>query len=204
MQSKFDLNFIVIAGPNGSGKSTTSEELLKPHNIIAFDWDDRFQQRWNRFDFDPILAEGIRESVNQDFHDHINSAFNSGQSVAYETNFHSHFNLELATKAREFGYRTVLHFLSLETPELATFRVAERVKNGGHDVSKSTIYERFEAGLKILDNEAIRHYDDLAVYDSSEEFNLQITITNEEVTHLSDNLNKSIFKHLPKISSLIN
>jgi shikimate kinase len=79
---EFNPQFIVIGGPNGAGKSTTSKELLKPHSITAFDWDDRFQQRWSRFDFDPILAEGIRESANQDFHDHINSAFNLRQSVA--------------------------------------------------------------------------------------------------------------------------
>jgi predicted ABC-type ATPase len=97
-----------------------------------------------------------------------------------------------------------LHFLGLETPELAVARVAERVKNGGHDVSKSTIYERFEAGLKILDNEAVHHYHNIAVYDSSEEFHLQITINKEEVTYVSNSLNRNIFQHLPKLSSLIN
>ncbi len=196
--------FIVIAGPNGAGKSTTSKELLKPHKITAFDWDERFQKRWSKFDFDPILADGIRESTNIEFEEHISSAFNSQQSVAYETNFHSHFNLDLAKKAKEFGYRTVLHFLSLETPELAVARVDERVNNGGHSVSKNTIYERFRKGLEMLDNKAIHYYDDIAIYDSAEVFKAQTVIENKKVTYTTEQPNQIIFRHLPKLRSLLN
>lgn len=67
--------FVVIAGPNGAGKSTTSKNILEPFSIEAFDWDKQFHIKWESFDFDPTIIEGIRKSVNEDFQNHINSAF---------------------------------------------------------------------------------------------------------------------------------
>ena len=63
--------FIVIAGPNGAGRSTTSWNILEPYNIKAFDWDQEFHRHWETFDFDPTVVEGIRDSVNAEFKDHL-------------------------------------------------------------------------------------------------------------------------------------
>src|SRR5579863_7450903 len=45
------------------------------------------------------------------------------------------------------GYRTHITFLSLPSADLAVARVAERVRQGGHDVPQAVIRRRFEAGL---------------------------------------------------------
>jgi len=110
--------FIVIAGPNGAGKSTTSKNILLAFGIQAFDWDKEFHTKWKKFDFDPIVTAGIRESVNNDFQKHINSAFFEKRSVAYETTFHSSYNFHLAGEARDMGYRNTLLFLALSNPPL--------------------------------------------------------------------------------------
>lgn len=117
----------MIAGPNGAGKSTTSQKILSPFEIEAFDWDKQFQSKWKSFDFDPAIVEGIRSSVNVEFQDHLRYAFSYNKSVAYETNFHSSYNLELAKDARKKGYETNLYFLALVNPEIGIRRVAERV-----------------------------------------------------------------------------
>ncbi|MEQ9375952.1 MAG: hypothetical protein RIG68_12285 [Imperialibacter sp.] len=93
MQKKSELSsssfFIVIAGPNGAGKSTTSKEILRPYGLEAFDWDKEFHSVWKKFGFDPLLTEGIRESINSKFESYLSHSFSQDMSVAYETNFHS-------------------------------------------------------------------------------------------------------------------
>ncbi|MEQ8554901.1 MAG: hypothetical protein RIC06_25675 [Cyclobacteriaceae bacterium] len=185
--------FIVIAGPNGAGKSITSQKILAPFKIEAFDWDKQFQSKWKSFDFDPTVVEGIRDSVNAEFQDHIRSAFSDNMSVAYETNFHSSYNLELANDARKKGYETNLYFLALVNPEIGISRVAERVRSGGHDVSEATIRERFRLGLEFLDTQAVEYYDKIFVYNSSVNFERLIVIENQRLLFKSDLFNNSIW-----------
>ena len=194
--------FIVIAGPNGAGKSTTSQKILAPFKIEAFDWDKQFQSKWKSFDFDPTVVEGIRDSVNAEFQDHLRSAFSDNMSVAYETNFHSSYNLELANDARKKGYETNLYFLALVNPEIGIRRVAERVRSGGHDVSEATIRGRFRLGLEFLDTQAVEYYDKIFVYNSSVNFERLIVIENQRLLFKSDLFNNSILMYLPNFQKL--
>ena len=65
------------------------------------------------------------------------------------------------------GYRVSLYFLMLPHVETAIARVAERVRQGGHDIPESVIRRRFDAGLRHFN----RHYraavDDWVLYDNS-------------------------------------
>lgn len=130
---------IIIAGPNGAGKSITSQNILKPFGIKAFDWDKEFELKWKLFDSDPAVVEGVREATNSDFNAHIEAAFSENRSVSYETNFHSSHNFELAKKAKLNGYYNRLYFLAITNPELALERVKLRVSKGGHNVSEAIV-----------------------------------------------------------------
>ena len=203
MQIKSNPDFVVIGGPNGAGKSTISRKLLEPLNISAFDWDQRFQDKWNQLGFDPLVIEGIRESVNTEFQEHIDKAFASQEPVAYETNFHSNFNLDLAKRANDPGYNTFLYFFLLSTPELGIQRVAERVSKGGHDVSEETIRERYEAGLKMLDLYAISIYKNVLIYNSSYRFKLQLAIQERNLVYQANELEYRVLDKLYNIQKLI-
>lgn len=72
--------------------------------LPCFDWDKEFHLQWKTFGFDPGVMEGIRESTNSKFQSHLDQAFSKKLSVAYETNFHSAYNIDLAKKARSQGY----------------------------------------------------------------------------------------------------
>lgn len=150
-----------------------------------------------------MVMEGVRESVNTDFQRHIDSAFSSLESVAYETNFHSDFNLDLAKRASDLGYNTFLYFLALSTPELGIKRVAERVSKGGHDVSEETIRERYEAGLQMLDSNAIRAYKNVLIYDSADQFKLQLVIQERKLVYQADDLERRIIDKLPNIQQML-
>ena len=49
---------------------------------------------------------------------------------------------------KENGYEFHLIYLWLPSSELAIERVAERVRQGGHDIPSATIQRRFNAGLR--------------------------------------------------------
>ena len=43
-----------------------------------------------------------------------------------------------------------LFFLSLPTAEIAVERVAQRVRQGGHDIPEASIRRRFDAGKRLF------------------------------------------------------
>ena len=123
-------------------------------------------------------------------------------SVAYETTFHSSYNFQLANEARDLGYRNSLYFLALSNPQIGIKRVAERVRKGGHNVSKSTVKERFKTGLEMLDKEAINFFDRIFIYNSAETFILQFVIENKRLVYKSHYIESTIVNNLPNISNL--
>jgi predicted ABC-type ATPase len=60
-----------------------------------------------------------------------------------------------------------LFFLSLPDAETAIARVAERVRQGGHNIPESVIRRRFAAGLKNLESNYKAAVDTWAIYDNS-------------------------------------
>ena len=75
-----------------------------------------------------------------------------GESFAFETtlaglSYRSHIKTWRAS-----GYHVSLFFLSLPDAEVAIARVAERVRQGGHDIPEDVIRRRFAAGLYNFEN----------------------------------------------------
>ena len=65
------------------------------------------------------------------------------------------------------GYRVKLFFLQLPTPEMAIWRVAQRVREGGHDVPEAVIRRRFETGWRNFDQVYRGLVDGWILYDNS-------------------------------------
>lgn len=91
-----------------------------------------------------------------------------GESFAFETTLSGLGYLRHIERWRaQDGYRVSLFFLGLSSAELAIARVAERVRQGGHDIPEPVIRRRFAAGLRNFH----RHYqaavDDWALYDNA-------------------------------------
>ena len=83
----------------------------------------------------------------------------AGRSFAFETTLAGHSYLRRIDAWRKDGYVVELMFLSLPSPEEAIRRVAERVKQGGHNVAKDVIRRRFAAGMRNF-LEIYRHHVD--------------------------------------------
>ena len=68
---------------------------------------------------------------------------------------------------REAGYHVTLIFLSLPNPQMAIDRVAERVRQGGHDVPSDVIRRRFAVGLRNFESIYCDAVDAWAMYDNA-------------------------------------
>ena len=88
------------------------------------------------------------------------------QDFAFETTLAGRGHARWLESLRAVGYRTHLTFLSLPSPELALARVAERVRQGGHNVPEEVVRRRFAAGLKNLVACYLDVVDSWQVYDN--------------------------------------
>ncbi len=141
---------IIIAGPNGAGKTTFARMFLPA------------EAQCPRFINADLIAAGLSPFAPQAaairagrlMLQEINACARGGESFAFETTLAGINYLRHIRRWRGQGYRISLFFLSLPDPETAIARVAERVRQGGHDVPEAIIRRRFTAGLRNLD----RHY----------------------------------------------
>lgn len=135
---------VIIAGPNGAGKTTFAREFLtgEAHCPIFINAD---LIAAGLSPFAPELAaikagRLMLESV----HEHINK----GDSFAIETTLSGLGYARAIPEWRKQGYHVKLMFLRLPNAEIAIARVAERVRQGGHDIPEAIIRRRFAVGLK--------------------------------------------------------
>lgn len=75
---------------------------------------------------------------------------------------------------RENGYEFTLFFLWLAEMDLAVWRVAERVRQGGHDIPEATIKRRYEKGLQNFFGLYRPIADNWYFYDNSDMENLRL------------------------------
>ena len=154
---------IIIAGPNGAGKTTFAriflpEEAQCPRFINA----DLIAAGLSPFAPEAEAFKAGRLMLSEMAH-----CVAQGQSFAFETTLSGLAYLRHISQWRNLGYHVSLFFLGLPSVELAIARVAERVRQGGHNVPESVIRRRFIAGRSNFE----RHYhyavDAWALYDNA-------------------------------------
>lgn len=93
--------------------------------------------------------------------------FAARQSFAFETTLSGRAYLQHIGEWRRAGYHVKLIFLALNTPEDAVRRVAQRVRQGAHDIPEHLIRRRFHAGRKNLEDFYAPAVDAWSVYNNS-------------------------------------
>jgi predicted ABC-type ATPase len=71
-------------------------------------------------------------------------------------------------QAHQSGYKVILLFFWLESPQMAEHRVAMRVEEGGHDIPKEVIHRRYWAGLSNLFRIYMPIVDAWSLYDNND------------------------------------
>jgi predicted ABC-type ATPase len=134
---------VVVAGPNGAGKTTTAPRLLRGALAVS-----------EYVNADPIALglsymrpETVSVASGRLMLARVRALAEEREDFAFETTLASLTFARWLRELRAAGHRTHLVFLSLPSADLAVARVAERVKDEGHDVPEQTIRRRFTTGL---------------------------------------------------------
>ena len=154
---------IIIAGPNGAGKTTFARSFLPqeaqcPRFINA----DLIAAGLSPFAPEVAAIQAGRLMLTE-----IAACAKRAESFAFETTLSGLSYLRHIRQWRSQGYHVSLFFLSLPNAEAAIARVAERVRQGGHDVPESVIRRRFAAGLINLERAYKSAVDTWAVFDNA-------------------------------------
>ncbi len=152
----------IIAGPNGAGKTTFAREFLPDEaGCLHFVNADLIAAGLSPFAPEAAAFQAGRLMLTQ-IADHVAQ----GRSFALETTLSGLGYARQIPQWRSSGYAVSLHFLALPNAEMAIERVAQRVRQGGHNIPESVIRRRFASGQANLSRYCAL-VDDWDVYDNS-------------------------------------
>lgn len=153
---------IIIAGPNGAGKTTFAREFL-PHEaaVLQFVNADLIAAGLSPFAPESAALQAGRLMLAQ-----IAAHVAHGRSFALETTLSGLGYARQISLWRAAGYAVALHFLALPSADMAVQRVAQRVRQGGHNIPEAVIRRRFASGQANLARYCAL-VDDWDVYDNS-------------------------------------
>jgi len=156
---------LIIAGPNGAGKTTFAREFL-PHeaHCPTFINADLIAAGLSPFSPEAATFKAGRLMLRE-----MDDLAARGESFAFETTLSGRAYAHRLRAWRRQGYEVSLYFLKLQSPELAIARVAERVRQGGHDVPEAVIRRRFAAGWRYFETLYKGLVDDWMLFDNSGE-----------------------------------
>ena len=123
---------IIIAGPNGAGKTTFAREFLPQEAGCPV------------FVNADLIAAGLSPFAPE------RAAIQAGrlmlEAIALHVARRDSFALETTLSGR--GYARQIPKWRRLSADMAVQRVAERVRQGGHDIPEETIRRRFDAGTR--------------------------------------------------------
>ena len=134
---------VLIAGPNGAGKTTFAREYLpgEPEGVRFLNA-DLIAAGLSPFDPDRAALRAGRLLLSL-----VDEAVARRESFTVETTLSGRSYARAVPQWQTAGYFVTLIFLALPDVETAIARVAERVRQGGHNIPVPTIRRRFNAGL---------------------------------------------------------
>ena len=160
-----DKRVILIAGPNGAGKTTFAREFLPQEaQCPVFVNADLIAAGLS-----PFLPEKAALKAGRLMLQEIDGHTARGDSFALETTLSGRAYSRRIPEWQASGYLVSLYFLRLQSPELAIARVAERVRQGGHNIPEGVIRRRFKAGLQYFETLYKPKVDDWMLFDNSGE-----------------------------------
>lgn len=133
----------IISGCNGAGKTTASYTVL-PDILQCKEFvnADEIARGLSPFNPESMAIEAGRLMLRR-----IDELLNEQKSFSIETTLATKSYMRLVHRAQEQGYKVSLIYFWLSSPDLAIERVAQRVRNGGHNVPKEVVVRRYQAGI---------------------------------------------------------
>ncbi len=160
-----DKKIIIIAGPNGAGKTSFARTFLpKEAQCLRFINADLIAAGLSPFAPDVAAIKAGRVMLEE-----IADCVRREESFAFETTLSGLGYLTHIQQWRAQGFLVSLYFLALPNVEAAIARVAERVRQGGHNIPEPVIRRRFIAGLRNFEQHYKAAVNAWAKYDNTGE-----------------------------------
>jgi len=155
----------MVAGPNGAGKTTMAFVFVSEHKEI---YEEFLNADEIARGLSPLHPERANREAGELMIRRFHSCINENKSFIFETTASGLSYSTHLKNAKKKGYEINLLFLWLLNHNQALKRVAQRVKQGGHNIPENDIIRRYYRGLKNL----VAHYlpisDTALVLDNSE------------------------------------
>ena len=155
-------NLYIIAGPNGAGKTTASFNLLPEIlHCTNFANADEIARGLSPFAPETVGIQAARLMLQR-----IEELLLQKVDFAIETTLATRSYVLLVRRAQRLGYKVHLIFFYLENDEQAIQRVAQRVREGGHNIQEADIRRRFKRGIDNLVHLYLPICDSVLVYNN--------------------------------------
>ena len=171
----------IFAGVNGAGKST----LYATNHVVAGE---------NRVNTDEILKNmgdwrdtALLPKAGMEAVSRIRKYFKEGSSFNQETTLCGHAIFRNILKAKELGYLVEMHYVGVDSAEIAKKRISHRVAMGGHGIPDADVERRYGESLKNL-YKVIPLCDLVDLYDNTQIFRRFAIIRKGEIVRLSANV----------------
>jgi len=157
-------NLYIISGCNGAGKTTASYTIL-PEILDCREFVNADEIAYGLSPFNP---EGVIVEAGRLMLKRVEELLEREESFSIETTLAARTYVKLVRRAQNKGYDVSLLFFWLNSVDLAIRRVAERVRDGGHNVPEDVIRSRYISGIHNLFNLYANEVDYWTIFDNSE------------------------------------
>lgn len=148
----------IIAGPNGAGKTSLTRSFSPAGPVIN---PDTIPRGTPPDQLSAARVEAGREALRR-----ASRYIHERRSFTQEMTLAGPNPAQIVAAAKEAGFKVDLHYIGLDSPELAKARISERVKAGGHSIPDQDIEKRFARTVASLPR-AIATADTATIYDNS-------------------------------------
>jgi predicted ABC-type ATPase len=154
----------VLAGTNGAGKSSIGGARLEAAGTPFYNPDVETQAL---IAANPgIMSAEANAAAWRIGKERLEAAIADRHSFNFETTLGGATITRLLAKAHDNGLRLRIWYCGLRDVQLHIARVRARVRRGGHDISQTTIRERYDASRSNLCS-LLPSLDELMLYDNS-------------------------------------
>lgn len=173
--------YILYAGVNGAGKSTLYRTTHYQDDMPRVNTDEILREFGDWRNTADLMKAG-KIAVER-----LNTYMQEAVTFNQETTLCGHSIMRLIQKAKQMGYVIEMHYVGVDSPEIANFRIVKRVEMGGHGIPKEDVEKRYFESLKNL-KKVIDVCDLVALYDNTNEFRRFAIFKNGKPVKISQNI----------------
>lgn len=175
--------YILIAGVNGAGKSTLYQTLDSLKDIKRVNIDEIVRENGNWHNPADVMTAG-KQAIRV-----IKDYFDKGISFNQETTLCGNSILKNIDTALNEGYVVELHYVGVDSVDIAKQRIAYRVEHGGHGIPDKDVERRYTESFINL-KKVIGKCDMAIMYDNTNVFNRFAVYEKGRIVELSNNVPK--------------